>query len=103
MGGGTSSPNPSNADSRSAAGGGRGGPGQPGRVPGPRGPGQRRPPVRGGGLSVLPWPADPPGRPLALLLPGITANALVWAGVAGGPGGEFAVVAPDLRGRAGSA
>jgi pimeloyl-ACP methyl ester carboxylesterase len=60
-------------------------------------------PVAGGELSVLHWTADSPGAPLAVLLHGITSNAMVWARVAGDLAGEFEVVAPDLRGRAGSA
>nr|WP_179722437.1 alpha/beta fold hydrolase [Petropleomorpha daqingensis] len=60
-------------------------------------------PVTGGELSVLHWRADSPGAPLVVLLHGITSNALVWARIAGELAGEFEVVAPDLRGRAGSA
>jgi pimeloyl-ACP methyl ester carboxylesterase len=68
-----------------------------------RDPEQLTVPVAGGELSVLHWRADSPGAPVALLLHGITSNALVWARVAGELAGEFEVVAPDLRGRAGSA
>jgi pimeloyl-ACP methyl ester carboxylesterase len=68
-----------------------------------RDPEQLTIPVQGGQLSVLHWTADSPGAPVALLLHGITSNALVWARVAGELAGEFEVVAPDLRGRAGSA
>jgi pimeloyl-ACP methyl ester carboxylesterase len=68
-----------------------------------REPEQLMVPVPGGELSVLHWTADSPGAPLALLLHGITSNAMVWARVAGELAGEFEVVAPDLRGRAGSA
>ncbi|MGY1707720.1 alpha/beta fold hydrolase [Geodermatophilus sp. SYSU D00697] len=60
-------------------------------------------PVAGGDLAVLHWPADAPGAPLAVLVHGITANAMAWARVAEALAGEFEVVAPDLRGRAGSA
>jgi pimeloyl-ACP methyl ester carboxylesterase len=60
-------------------------------------------PVRGGALSVLRWPADLPGAPRVVLLHGITGNALVWARVAAQLAGELEVIAPDLRGRAGSA
>jgi pimeloyl-ACP methyl ester carboxylesterase len=60
-------------------------------------------PVTGGHLSLLHWPADSPGAPVVLLLHGITSNAMVWARVAGELAGEFELVAPDLRGRAGSA
>ena len=60
-------------------------------------------PVEGGELAALHWPADAPGSPIAVLVHGITANAMAWARVAGALAGEFEVVAPDLRGRAGSA
>jgi len=64
---------------------------------------QRTVPVAGGELTILRWPGDSPAAPVVLLLHGITSNALVWARVAGELAGEFEVVAPDLRGRAGSA
>ena len=60
-------------------------------------------PVEGGELAALHWPAEAPGAPVAVLLHGITANAMAWARVAGALAGEFEVVAPDLRGRAASA
>lgn len=60
-------------------------------------------PVDGGELAALHWAADAPGSPIAVLVHGITANAMAWAPVAGALAGEFEVVAPDLRGRAGSA
>jgi pimeloyl-ACP methyl ester carboxylesterase len=60
-------------------------------------------PVHGGDLSVLRWAADRPGAPLVVLVHGITANAMAWAHVASALAGEFEVLAPDLRGRAGSA
>jgi pimeloyl-ACP methyl ester carboxylesterase len=60
-------------------------------------------PVDGGELTALYWAADAPGSPIAVLLHGITANAMAWAPVAAALAGEFEVVAPDLRGRAGSA
>jgi pimeloyl-ACP methyl ester carboxylesterase len=60
-------------------------------------------PVDGGDLSALYWSADAPGSPIAVLVHGITANAMTWAPVAAALAGEFEVVAPDLRGRAGSA
>ena len=60
-------------------------------------------PVDGGELAALHWPADSPGAPIAVLVHGITANAMAWARVAGVLAGEFEVVAPDLRGRAASA
>jgi pimeloyl-ACP methyl ester carboxylesterase len=59
--------------------------------------------VHGGDLSVLRWPARSPGAPLVVLVHGITANALAWGPVAAALAGEFEVLAPDLRGRAGSA
>ncbi|SHN88160.1 Lysophospholipase, alpha-beta hydrolase superfamily [Geodermatophilus obscurus] len=60
-------------------------------------------PVEGGELAALHWAADAPGAPIAVLVHGITANAMAWARVAGALAGEFEVIAPDLRGRAGSA
>ena len=60
-------------------------------------------PVEGGELAALHWAADAPGAPIAVLVHGITANAMAWARVAGALAGEFEVVAPDLRGRAASA
>jgi pimeloyl-ACP methyl ester carboxylesterase len=60
-------------------------------------------PVEGGELAALHWRADSPGSPIAVLVHGITANAMAWARVAGALAGEFEVVAPDLRGRAASA
>ncbi|RBY80958.1 alpha/beta hydrolase [Geodermatophilus sp. TF02-6] len=60
-------------------------------------------PVQGGELAVLHWAADAPGAPIAVLVHGITGNAMAWARVAGALAGEFEVVAPDLRGRAASA
>ncbi|SNS60820.1 Alpha/beta hydrolase family protein [Geodermatophilus pulveris] len=60
-------------------------------------------PVQGGQLAALHWAADAPGAPIAVLLHGITGNAMAWARVAGALAGGFEVVAPDLRGRAASA
>ncbi|MGY5885021.1 alpha/beta fold hydrolase [Modestobacter lacusdianchii] len=60
-------------------------------------------PVEGGELAALYWAADAPGAPLVVLVHGITGNAAVWAPVAAALAGECEVVAPDLRGRAGSA
>ncbi|MFJ6213805.1 alpha/beta hydrolase [Streptomyces sp. NPDC092296] len=59
-------------------------------------------PVAGGELAVLRWPATEPGAPVVLALHGITANALSWARVADHLRGRVTLVAPDLRGRAGS-
>jgi pimeloyl-ACP methyl ester carboxylesterase len=69
----------------------------------PRAPEQLTVPVAGGELSALHWSADSPGAPLAVLVHGITANAMAWARVGGTLAGEFEVIAPDLRGRAASA
>ncbi|MGY1806578.1 alpha/beta fold hydrolase [Blastococcus sp. SYSU D00669] len=69
----------------------------------PRDPELTTVPVAGGDLAVLRWAADAPGAPAAVLLHGITSNALVWARVAAELAGEFEVLAPDLRGRAASA
>ncbi len=57
-------------------------------------------PVAGGTLRVLSWPGD---GPLVIAAHGITANGLSWAGVARALRGRVHLVAPDLRGRAGSA
>jgi pimeloyl-ACP methyl ester carboxylesterase len=60
-------------------------------------------PVDGGELAALHWGADAPGSPIAVLVHGITANALAWAPVAAALAGGYEVIAPDLRGRARSA
>ncbi|MEU2020754.1 alpha/beta hydrolase [Streptomyces sp. NPDC016469] len=60
-------------------------------------------PVRGGSLAVLRWPATGPEAPVVVALHGITSNALSWAAVARLLAGRVTLVAPDLRGRAGSA
>jgi pimeloyl-ACP methyl ester carboxylesterase len=60
-------------------------------------------PVEGGELAALHWPADAPGAPIVVLVHGITANAMSWARVGAALAGDVEVVAPDLRGRAGSA
>lgn len=62
-----------------------------------------RVPVPGGDLTVLRWPATEPGAPTVLALHGITANGLSWGPVARHLAGRATLVAPDLRGRAGSA
>ncbi|MCX4748814.1 alpha/beta hydrolase [Kitasatospora sp. NBC_01287] len=59
--------------------------------------------VPGGELAVLRWPAADPGAPTVLALHGITANGLAWGRVAGELAGRVTLLAPDLRGRAGSA
>ena len=57
-------------------------------------------PVAGGTLRALEWPGD---GPVVLAAHGITANAASWAPVAAALAGRVRLVAPDLRGRAGSA
>jgi pimeloyl-ACP methyl ester carboxylesterase len=57
-------------------------------------------PVDGGNLRVLAWPGD---GPTVIAVHGITANALSWGAVARALAGRVRLVAPDLRGRAGSA
>lgn len=59
-----------------------------------------RAPVRGGSLEL--HELAPGNGPLVLALHGITANALIWAPLARSVSGRLRVVAPDLRGRAGS-
>ncbi|MFF3126295.1 alpha/beta fold hydrolase [Streptomyces sp. NPDC057908] len=59
-------------------------------------------PVAGGELAVLRWPAREPGAPVVVALHGITANALSWGPVARLLDGRITLIAPDLRGRAGS-
>lgn len=70
-----------------------------------------RVPVAGGELAVLRWRAGPgddpqsapdPSSPPIMLVHGITANALAWAGVADEVAGRAELIAVDLRGRAGS-
>ncbi|MEU9316785.1 alpha/beta hydrolase [Streptomyces sp. NPDC048295] len=61
-----------------------------------------RVPVTGGESTVLRWPAREPGAPVVVALHGITANALSWGPVARLLDGRVTLVAPDLRGRAGS-
>ncbi|MCX5412896.1 alpha/beta fold hydrolase [Streptomyces sp. NBC_00059] len=61
-----------------------------------------RVPVAGGELAALRWPAREPGAPVVVALHGITANALSWGAVARLLDGRVTLVAPDLRGRAGS-
>ncbi|MER5845638.1 alpha/beta hydrolase [Streptomyces sp. NPDC002012] len=59
-------------------------------------------PVARGELAVLRWPAREPGAPVVVALHGITANALSWGPVARLLDGRITLIAPDLRGRAGS-
>lgn len=58
--------------------------------------------VPGGDLAVLRWPAAIPDAPTVVLVSGITANALSWAGVAEAVAGRVNLLAFDLRGRANS-
>ena len=53
-------------------------------------------------LEVHEWPASAPGAPVILAAHGITANGLSWGPVAEHLGGAVTLLAPDLRGRAGS-
>lgn len=57
-------------------------------------------PVTGGELAVLRWAAADPGAPAAVLVHGITANALAWAAVAEAVDRRVNLLALDLRGRA---
>ncbi|OKJ42327.1 alpha/beta hydrolase [Streptomyces sp. CB01580] len=59
-------------------------------------------PVTGGELAVLRWPAREPDAPVVIALHGITSNALSWGPVARLLDGRATLIAPDLRGRAGS-
>lgn len=59
-------------------------------------------PVTGGALAAVRWPAAKPDAPVVVALHGITANALSWGTVARQLAGRVTLVAPDLRGRAGS-
>jgi pimeloyl-ACP methyl ester carboxylesterase len=59
-------------------------------------------PVAGGTLRVCRWPGSSAGGPVVLAAHGITANALSWAEVATALDGRVTLLAPDLRGRAGS-
>lgn len=61
-------------------------------------------PVGGGTLELHDLtPGAPPEAPVVLALHGITANALAWSAVAAEVGDAVRLLAPDLRGRAGSA
>lgn len=66
---------------------------------------ETRVPVPGGELAVLHWAAaqdaDPTREPI-VLVHGITANALAWAGLVDEIAGRADLYAFDLRGRAGS-
>src|SRR5689334_14852156 len=62
----------------------------------------RKVPVDGGDLRVGVRPGKP-GAPVVVLVHGITANHLSWSMVADQLGEEATLLAPDLRGRAGSA
>lgn len=58
-------------------------------------------PVPGGAVEVHRWPGEP-GAPVVVAAHGITANGLSWAAVARHLRGRVTLLAPDLRGRAGS-
>jgi pimeloyl-ACP methyl ester carboxylesterase len=57
-------------------------------------------PVPGGDLAVVRWPAADADAPTAVLVHGITANALAWAATAEAVDGRVNLLAMDLRGRA---
>lgn len=57
-------------------------------------------PVPGGDLAVLRWRATAAAAPTAVLVHGITGNALAWAAVAEAVAGRVNLLALDLRGRA---
>lgn len=61
-----------------------------------------RVPVDGGEVAVLRWAASDPQAETVVLVHGITANAMAWAGVVAAVAGRVHLVALDLRGRAGS-
>ena len=56
-----------------------------------------------GDLLVHVWRGAQPDAPVAIAAHGITANGLSWARIADLLDGDVTLVAPDLRGRAGSA
>jgi len=58
-------------------------------------------PVAGGALAAV--AIGPPDAPPLLAVHGITANAFAWLPVAAALDGRARLIAPDLRGRAGSA
>ncbi|NJC72599.1 alpha/beta hydrolase [Planosporangium thailandense] len=58
--------------------------------------------TRIGDLLVHVWPAEAADAPVVVAAHGITANGLSWAQVARGLDRRVTLVAPDLRGRAGS-
>lgn len=58
--------------------------------------------MQAGGLEVHVWRAAEPDAPVAVAAHGITANGLSWARVAEMLDGRVTLIAPDLRGRAGS-
>lgn len=60
-------------------------------------------PVTGGDLRVCRWPGDGgAGRPTAVAIHGITANAFSFGPLSQALAGRVSLVAPDLRGRGGS-
>jgi pimeloyl-ACP methyl ester carboxylesterase len=58
--------------------------------------------IPAGGLETHVWRATEPDAPVAIAAHGITANGLSWARVAELLDGKVTLIAPDLRGRAGS-
>src|SRR6266536_3191393 len=58
--------------------------------------------IRVGDLLVHVWRGTEPDAPVAIAAHGITANGLSWARVADLLDGRVTLIAPDLRGRAGS-
>src|SRR4051794_8675431 len=58
--------------------------------------------IRVGGQLVHVWPGTRPDAPVVLAAHGITANGLSWGPVAEQLDGAVTLLAPDLRGRAGS-
>ena len=58
--------------------------------------------IRVGELRIHVWRAAEPDAPVAIAAHGITGNGLSWARVAELLDGRVTLLAPDLRGRAGS-
>jgi pimeloyl-ACP methyl ester carboxylesterase len=58
--------------------------------------------IRINGQQVHVWPGARPDAPVVIAAHGITANGLSWGAVAEHLHGAVALLAPDLRGRAGS-
>ena len=60
-------------------------------------------PVEGGSLAVAAWGDGVGDAPVVIAAPGITASHVSWSLVADELAGDVRLVAPDLRGRGGSA